>query len=58
VLMDSFRGKIVRRLGTPQTLPKDDEPRTDLTAGAFSPDDSLSPSELAYTGPANVFLWL
>jgi WD40 repeat protein len=37
LLIDSFRGKIVRRLGTPRPEPREDEPRINLTDGAFSP---------------------
>jgi WD40 repeat protein len=41
-LIDSFRGQIVRRLGTPQAAkPKKKGPRVKLTNGAFSPDGRL-----------------
>src|SRR5262249_36499214 len=41
LLIDSFQGKIIRRLGTPRSPPGKDEPRTDLTTGVFSPDGRL-----------------
>jgi WD40 repeat protein len=41
VLIDSFRGQIVRRLGTPHAPPKENEPRIEFTRGWFSPDGRL-----------------
>ena len=41
VLIDTFKGEIVRRLGTPQAVPAEKEPRITLTPGAFSPDGQL-----------------
>jgi WD40 repeat protein len=41
VLIDSYRGEIVRRLGTPQPLPRENQPQIELTEGAFSPDGEL-----------------
>lgn len=57
VLIDSFRGKIVTRLGTPQPLPKDDEPRTNLTVGAFSPDGKLIAFGTRVDRPGDYWKW-
>jgi WD40 repeat protein len=41
LLIDTIRGEIIRRLGTPRRPPKNDAPTINLTEGAFSPDGAL-----------------
>ena len=41
MLIDTFRGQIVRRLGTPLAPSQENEPRVSLSRGAFSPDSDV-----------------
>jgi WD40 repeat protein len=57
LLIDSFQGKIIRQFGTPRSAPGKDDPRIDLTHGAFSPDGRLLAFGTQMERPGDHWKW-